>query len=87
MNLKKDVQDCVCWYKKIVSEIKSIILKKLIWKKVFKNKTSKICGWQAFKKFEGAWPASANHTASNLLKAAFQTFYLARSHILLWDNT
>ena len=33
----------------------------------------------AFKKFEGAWPASANHTASNLLKAVFQKFYLARS--------
>ena len=48
-----------------------------IWDKVFKNRSSKICGRQPLKKFEVIlWSAWANNVISNFLKAVFHKFNL-----------
>ena len=62
----------------------------MLWVKVFKNGTSKICGRQplknlkwktAFKKLEVIWSAEADHITSNFLKAVFHKFYFVHSGI------
>ena len=52
------------------------------WNKVFKNGSSKICGRQPLKNLKVYGLLKADHTPSNLLKAAFHKFYLFCSWIL-----
>ena len=50
----------------------------IIWRKVFKNELTKICGRQPLKNSKG-YGLPAEHAPSNFLKTVFHKFYLVHA--------